>query len=128
MGAFEEPVNGSQVIQQLQDAALVEAGAEGSSPGPDVKSEIGQGRGAVWQIVRSGSEQQRRAAVDVLVETRRKLYGILADGAEPEDEGPRIWWSRPVHAEPSLGHTQHLPSYVSQVMGMTLGGVRSRST
>lgn len=49
----------------------------------DLKPEIGQVMGAVWQIVTTGSEAQRRAAVDVLVETRRKLYGILADG-EPE--------------------------------------------
>lgn len=143
-GSAEEPVNGYQVIQQiedksggvwrpspgsvyptiqqLEDEGLVEAddergrrtlrltpqGAtyveenaaelasvwapferetesrEGSSPGPDLKGEIGQVMGAVWQIVSSGSEQQRRAAVEVLVETRRKLYGILADGADPE--------------------------------------------
>ena len=145
-GSAEEPVNGYQIIQQiedksggvwrpspgsvyptiqqLEDEGLVEADdergrrtlrltqegatyaeesaaelsavwapfqresdtAEGSSPGHDLKSEIGQVMGAVWQIVSAGSEQQRRAAVDVLVETRRKLYGILADGAEPEQE------------------------------------------
>jgi DNA-binding PadR family transcriptional regulator len=55
---------------------------EGSA---DIKSEIGQVMGAVWQIVSSGSEAQRRAAVGVLVDTRRKLYGILADGTEPDD-------------------------------------------
>lgn len=58
--------------------------SEGSAPGYDLKSEIGQVMGAVWQIVSSGSEQQRRSAVEVLVETRRKLYGILADGTDPE--------------------------------------------
>lgn len=54
----------------------------------DLKPEIGQVMSAVWQIVTSGSERQRRAAVEVLVETRRKLYGILADGdeAEPGEE------------------------------------------
>jgi len=55
-----------------------------------LKPEIGQVMGAVWQIFTSGSEAQQRAAIDVLVETRRKLYGILADGEEatydPEDE------------------------------------------
>jgi DNA-binding PadR family transcriptional regulator len=50
----------------------------------DLKPEIGQVMGAVWQIVTSGSEQQRRAAVEVLVDTRRRLYGILADGADDE--------------------------------------------
>jgi DNA-binding PadR family transcriptional regulator len=49
----------------------------------DLKPEIGQVMGAVWQVVTTGSEAQRRAAVDVLVEARRKLYGILAEG-EPE--------------------------------------------
>jgi DNA-binding PadR family transcriptional regulator len=51
-----------------------------------LKPEIGQVMGAVWQIVTSGSEAQQRAAIEVLVETRRKLYGILADGDEPSDE------------------------------------------
>jgi len=50
----------------------------------DLKPEIGQVMGAVWQIITTGSEQQRRAAIDVLVETRRKLYGILADGDDGE--------------------------------------------
>ena len=46
----------------------------------ELKPEIGQVMGAVWQIITTGSAQQQRAAIDVLVETRRKLYGILADG------------------------------------------------
>jgi DNA-binding PadR family transcriptional regulator len=50
----------------------------------DLKPEIGQVMGAVWQIVTQGSESQRQAAIDVLVETRRRLYGILADGDDPE--------------------------------------------
>ncbi|HEY0950920.1 PadR family transcriptional regulator, partial [Nocardioides sp.] len=52
----------------------------------DLKPEIGQVMGAVWQIVTTGSDQQRRAAVDVLVDTRRRLYGILADGEPDQDE------------------------------------------
>ena len=50
----------------------------------DIKSEIGQVVSAVWQLGTQGSEQQRRAALDVLVDTRRRLYGILADGREGE--------------------------------------------
>ncbi|HRI98580.1 MAG TPA: PadR family transcriptional regulator, partial [Nocardioides sp.] len=53
-----------------------------------LKPEIGQVMGAVWQIVTSGSESQQRAAIDVLVETRRKLYGILADGDVVDDDDP----------------------------------------
>ncbi|WGX96518.1 PadR family transcriptional regulator [Nocardioides sp. L-11A] len=58
----------------------------------DIKAEIGQVMGAVWQIVTAGSDAQRQAAVGVLVDARRSLYGILADGptrdvdpADPED-------------------------------------------
>ena len=38
---------------------------------------------AAWQIITTGTDQQRRDAVEVLVETRRKLYGLLAEG-DPE--------------------------------------------
>jgi DNA-binding PadR family transcriptional regulator len=54
-----------------------------------LKPEIGQVMGAVWQIVTTGTDQQRRDAVEILVETRRKLYGLLADGdpyTEDDDE------------------------------------------
>ncbi len=61
-----------------------EAGDEsGPSGNADLKAEIGQVMGAVWQIVTAGSDTQRSAAVDVLVEARRSLYGILADGPNP---------------------------------------------
>jgi len=49
----------------------------------DLRPEIGQVMGAIWQIVTTGSDAQRRAAVDILVDTRRRLYGVLADG-DPE--------------------------------------------
>jgi len=46
----------------------------------DLKPEIGQVMSAVWQIVTTGSDQQRRDAVDILVDARRRLYGLLAEG------------------------------------------------
>jgi DNA-binding PadR family transcriptional regulator len=49
-----------------------------------LKPELGRVMNAVWQINSTGTDQQRRAAVGVLVETRRGLYGILAD--HPADE------------------------------------------
>lgn len=58
----------------------------GSADYADLKPEIGQVMSAVWQIVTSGSEQQRRAAIGVLVDTRRRLYGILADGTDDDPE------------------------------------------
>lgn len=58
--------------------------AEQPSGQADIKSEIPQVLSAVWQLATQGSDQQRRAALDVLVDTRRKLYGILADGRDGE--------------------------------------------
>ena len=57
---------------------------ESGSDFADLKPEIGQVMGAVWQILTQGSDQQRAAAVDILVDTRRRLYGVLADGTDPE--------------------------------------------
>jgi DNA-binding PadR family transcriptional regulator len=39
---------------------------------------LGQVTVAAKQVVHAGSEDQRKAAADLLTETRRKLYGILA--------------------------------------------------
>ena len=61
-----------------------QAGEDTSFAG--LKPEIGQVMGAVWQLVTAGSPTQQRAAIDVLVETRRKLYGILADGDVTDDD------------------------------------------
>jgi DNA-binding PadR family transcriptional regulator len=51
-----------------------------SHRGPDLKPILGQVMGAVWQIMMNGTEQQRAEAAEVLGETRRRLYGLLADG------------------------------------------------
>ena len=60
------------------------ARSDHSSGQADIKSEIGQVVSAVWQLATQGSDQQKRAALDVLVDTRRRLYGILADGRDGE--------------------------------------------
>ena len=52
----------------------------------DLKSEIGQVMPAVWQIITTGSDAQRRAAVEILADTRRRLYGVLADGPGPSTD------------------------------------------
>jgi len=61
-----------------------ETPADQPSGHADIKSEIGQVVSAVWQLATQGSEQQKKAALDVLVDTRRRLYGILADGRDGE--------------------------------------------
>lgn len=49
----------------------------------ELKPVIGQVMSAVWQIVASGSSQQQADAAEILAETRRRLYGLLAEG-DPE--------------------------------------------
>ena len=61
------------------------ASAERESNGPDLKPVIGQVMGAVWQVVTTGTRQQQAEAAEILAETRRKLYGLLADG-DPEGD------------------------------------------
>ena len=41
--------------------------------------------GAVWQTVTTGTDKQRSDAVETLVETRRRLYGLLAEGDLADD-------------------------------------------
>jgi DNA-binding PadR family transcriptional regulator len=61
-----------------------EEGVPSSTEGtPDLKPVAGQVMAAVWQVMTSGTRQQRAEAVEILAETRRQLYGLLADG-EPE--------------------------------------------
>jgi DNA-binding PadR family transcriptional regulator len=60
-----------------------EGGSQDEGPG-DLKPVIGQVMGAVWQVVVSGTRQQKAEAAEILADTRRRLYGILADG-DPED-------------------------------------------
>ncbi len=52
-------------------------------PEPDthhLKPVIGQVMSAVWQVVVSGTKQQQAEAAEILADTRRRLYGLLADG------------------------------------------------
>jgi hypothetical protein len=57
--------------------------------GGEFERVIGQVIGAVWQVMVSGTEQQRAEAADILSETRRRLYGLLAD-EEDTPEGTDV--------------------------------------
>jgi DNA-binding PadR family transcriptional regulator len=50
----------------------------------DLKPLIGQAAAALWQILATGSPDQQARARDVLAGTRRKLYGILAEGDDTD--------------------------------------------
>ncbi|MDF1604384.1 PadR family transcriptional regulator [Nocardioides sp. YIM 152315] len=70
-------------------APFEDRGAEGEGDAfADLRPEIGQVMGAVWQVVTTGSDAQRRTAAEILADTRRRLYGLLADGDDTgtEDE------------------------------------------
>lgn len=55
-----------------------------------LKPELGRVMNAVWQIITTGTDEQRRAAIGVLMDARRALYGILADHpGEVDDLGDR---------------------------------------
>jgi DNA-binding PadR family transcriptional regulator len=49
--------------------------------GRDLKAAIGGIAGAAWQVASVGDERQRAQAVQILAETRRSLYRILAEDA-----------------------------------------------
>jgi DNA-binding PadR family transcriptional regulator len=66
-------------------ASARESAHGGPGHGGEFQRVIGQVMGAVWQVMVSGTEQQRADAADILGEARRRLYGLLAD-EEPETD------------------------------------------
>ena len=79
------PEGEAYVAEHPEELGAVWSAFEEDAPeddGPDLsqlKSEVGQLMSATWQILTSGTDAQRKEAMSVLVETRRKLYGLLAD-------------------------------------------------
>ncbi|MBB5122532.1 PadR family transcriptional regulator [Streptomyces eurocidicus] len=90
-GLIESASEGGKKLFTLTDAGRAEADTGSAAPWEEV------GRGAGWegaqevrqagfklleafgQVWKTGSEEQRRKALDVIDESRRKLYLILAD-------------------------------------------------
>jgi DNA-binding PadR family transcriptional regulator len=60
------------------------AGRTGRGAPGDLRPEIGQVMAAMWQVMSTGTPGQRAQAVEILAETRRRLYGLLAEG-DPQD-------------------------------------------
>lgn len=46
----------------------------------ELKPAVGQVMGALWQVATTGSPEQQAEAAKIMSETRRRLYGLLADG------------------------------------------------
>ena len=82
-------------LTEAGTAHVEERRDELGAPWDDVKGDAGEGVGdlmevmrplgmALFQLTHSGTDAQRREALEVLNETRRKLYRILAD-EDPAD-------------------------------------------
>ena len=50
----------------------------------DLRPVLGQVAAAMWQVMAVGSPEQQSAAREAIVELRKTLYGILAEGSENE--------------------------------------------
>ena len=60
-------------------AAMAETDADG-----DLRPMLGQVAAAMWQVMAVGSPEQQAAARDAVVDLRKTLYGILAEGADEQ--------------------------------------------
>ncbi|CAM3963117.1 Transcriptional regulator PadR-like family protein [Smaragdicoccus niigatensis] len=63
-----------------------EAFAEASTEDDGFRPLLGQTASALWQVMATGSPAQQARAREVLQDTRRRLYGILADGDDEAEE------------------------------------------
>lgn len=52
----------------------------------DLRQVIGQTVGAIVQVASTGTPDQRAKAVEILADTRRRLYGLLAEGPDDTEE------------------------------------------
>ncbi len=52
----------------------------------DLRSLLGEVAAATMQVGRSGSERQAKAVGEILADTRRRIYLVLADGASTTDD------------------------------------------
>lgn len=94
-GLIEAVDNAGQKAFQLTDAGAEQASGIEELPWEQVTAQSGgpEGAGAIWQeygtlalavksVMVSGTAEQVKAATELLAETRRKLYAILAQDAQ----------------------------------------------
>ena len=77
------------VAEHVEEVAAVWAPFEAQVEDEEavgVKQVIGQTVGAVVQVMSTGTPEQRERAVRILADTRRRLYGLLAEGPEGLDD------------------------------------------
>ncbi|SEG85470.1 Transcriptional regulator PadR-like family protein [Thermomonospora echinospora] len=94
-GLVSSQEEGGKRLFSLTDTGREEAGRQAVPPWEEVteqagesamhaREEIGRLMGAMQQVMVAGSEEQRARALDLIADTRRKLYGILADDPAAE--------------------------------------------
>lgn len=86
---FELTEDGRSYVRDHADdlAEVWESMADAQDDGhQDMRAMIGQVVGAAAQVAFAGSPEQRDAAREVLVDARRRLYQILADGQDEESQ------------------------------------------
>ena len=87
---------GGKRVFSLTESGTTEAAAAPSEPWAEVASDVPpaivelrdliyQVRAATRQVVHAGSEQQLAAAAELLRETRRRLYKLLAEDESPSE-------------------------------------------
>lgn len=59
---------------------------EGDESHADLRQVIKQTVGAIVQVATAGTPAQQAKAVEILADTRRKLYGLLAEGPDAAEE------------------------------------------
>jgi DNA-binding PadR family transcriptional regulator len=70
--------DGRKAAEERGDGPAPWEGGEESSVG-DLRTVLSQVAAASWQVGKAGSEDQLKEAVEVLAETRKRLYSILAE-------------------------------------------------
>ena len=99
-GLVEDAPTGRKAVQlTAEGAAYVEGHAEEmaavwapfAEADEDVeavnfKQVVGQTVGAIVQVMSTGTPDQRAKAQEILVDTRRRIYGLLAEGPQDTDE------------------------------------------
>ncbi len=68
-------------------APFVEEKDEDDDEAVNFKQVIGQTVGAIVQVATTGTPDQREKAIEILGDTRRRLYGLLAEGPEDTTDG-----------------------------------------
>jgi DNA-binding PadR family transcriptional regulator len=83
---FEVTEAGNDYVSSHLDevSAPWEAFAAPEDDDDELRPILAQTAAALWQVMATGTTEQQARARDVLADTRRKLYGILADG---DDDG-----------------------------------------